>query len=385
MIISWPVSRRSVATLACTASLLAGGCATLPSNGPTGRQVRKGAEHSQPPLKFEITDITPDLVPKLKKEDGALASQVPSLAQLARSSRADQIGPGDELNISIFEIGVALFGGGSQISGDGLDSSAHAQTFPTVTVGSDGAVDLPFVGHVNVAGKTLAEVQATIDASLRGKSQNPQALVTFKENVANSAYISGELRRPGRFQISAGRENLLDAIAASGGSVNSAEDTIVRFTRDGRTVEERLAFIRAGTPDNLIMAPGDHVELLKRPRSYTVFGAITRASQQNFETGEVTLAEAIARAGGPNDTVADASAVYLFRYDGVPDSIDAGPPRVYRLNMLQPSAYLLAQRINMRDKDVLYFANSAANQPSKLVSILNQLFSPLVTARALSR
>lgn len=166
--------------------------------------------------------------------------------------------------------------------------------------------------------------------------------------------------------------------------MNSAEDTIVRFTRDGKTLEERLSFIRAGTTDDLAMAPGDHVELLKRPRSYTVFGAVQKASQQNFETGEVSLAEAIARAGGPNDSVADAAAVYLFRFDGIPDATDTARPRVYHLNMLNPASYLLAQRINMRDKDVLYFANAAANQPSKLIAVINQLFSPVVTARYLA-
>jgi polysaccharide export outer membrane protein len=34
----------------------------------------------------------------------------------------------------------------------------------------------------------------------------------------------------------------------------------------------------------------------------------------------------------------------------------------------------------MRDKDLLYIGNARANQPSKLVQIISQLFSPIVTA-----
>jgi polysaccharide export outer membrane protein len=53
--------------------------------------------------------------------------------------------------------------------------------------------------------------------------------------------------------------------------------------------------------------------------------------------------------------------------------------------MLKPQSYFLSQRFAMRDKDVIYIANAAANQPSKLVGIVNQLFSPFVTARAIAR
>jgi polysaccharide export outer membrane protein len=34
---------------------------------------------------------------------------------------------------------------------------------------------------------------------------------------------------------------------------------------------------------------------------------------------------------------------------------------------------------------VIYIANAAANRPAKMVNIINQLFSPFVTARALTR
>ncbi|USI72362.1 polysaccharide biosynthesis/export family protein [Sphingomonas morindae] len=374
------------ACIGALTSVLLGGCATLPSNGPTAHQIRKGAQAADAGIRFEIVDLTPDLVEATRRQDEELSSKVPALGPLARNSRVDQIGPGDVLSISVYEVGVALFSGSlPAAAGEGFDPSAHAQTIPVATVDSDGMITIPFVGRMKVAGLTPAQVEEAINRALRGKSQNPQTVVTIRQNVANSIYVSGELRRPGRFEISPSREHLLDAIAASGGSVNSAEDTIVRFTRDGTTVEERLAFIRAGTADDLMLAPGDHIELLKRPRTYTVFGAVQKASQVNFETGEVSLAEALARAGGPNDAAADPSAIYLFRLDGLPDGSIAGPPKVYRLNMLKPSSYLLAQRFRMRDKDVLYIANAAANQPSKLINVINQLFSPFVTARALSR
>ena len=52
--------------------------------------------------------------------------------------------------------------------------------------------------------------------------------------------------------------------------------------------------------------------------------------------------------------------------------------------MLDPQSYFVAQVFQMQDKDVVLFANAGANIPSKFIGLLNQLFSPLVTARAIS-
>jgi polysaccharide export outer membrane protein len=50
--------------------------------------------------------------------------------------------------------------------------------------------------------------------------------------------------------------------------------------------------------------------------------------------------------------------------------------------MMRPGAYLLSQRFMMRDRDVLYVGNARANQLTKFVNVLSQLFVPVATARA---
>ena len=60
-------------------------------------------------------------------------------------------------------------------------------------------------------------------------------------------------------------------------------------------------------------------------------------------------------------------------------------PTVYHLNMMRPGAYLLSQRFAMRDRDVLYVGNARANQLTKFVQLLSQLFVPVATARAVAQ
>ena len=375
MLLSVTSARRSAFLIG---SLLLAGCSALPTNGPTTRQILH-AESADNPLGFKILDINPTLVRQINAQEEASVPAVGPFESLVRPGDVDEIGPGDILQISVFEVGVTLFGGTASFGAETFDPAARGRSLPGIAVDKDGAIRLPYIGRVIVAGKTPAQVEQLIEGALRGKSQNPQAVVTVSENVSNTVYVSGAVNRPGRFPLSAARERLLDALAVGGGAAGPADNMVVRFTRGGRSVETRLSGIRTGSPQDLVLLPGDRVELIQRPRTYSVFGATSRVALLPFETDQLTLAEAIARVGGPNDQLADPRGVFLFRYVAEQN----GAPIIYRLNMMDPTNYFLAQNVRMHDKDIIYVSNSASNLPTKFISVLNQLFSPFLTARVL--
>jgi len=383
---------RATAALSTLAVLLSG-CAALPSSGPTGRQVVHAARNPQADLKFQVVELDGAAFQKLLTIPPA-GRAVGRLAALAREGRVDRIAPGDALQINIYEVGMSLFGsssqsataglGGAMMAPDSVDTNVRSQPVNIVTVASDGTIRLPYIGRLMVAGSTPYDVQRMIEQGLHGKSQSPQALVTVVSSPGNSVYLLGDVIRTGRMPLTAARERLLDAVATAGGSKISSADTVVRLTRGGERAEMRLGDIRPGSGDDLSLLPGDRIELVNEPRSFSAFGATPRVSQVAFEAPSVSLAEALARIGGPNDAQADPKAVFLFRYDAA--AIAAGdPPLIYRLNLMKPESYIIAQNFPMHDKDLIYIANSAANPVTKFVGILNQLFAPLLTARVLTR
>jgi polysaccharide export outer membrane protein len=276
-------------------------------------------------------------------------------------------------------------------------------------VDRNGDITVPYVGTISVAGLTTAQVQQRVLAGLRGKSQSPQVIVTLRRNVANTVVVMGAVATPRRVALTLARERLLDVIADTGGisrtastgastaTGTGAQDSIVRFTRRGRTVEQPLDTILSGSPDDLVLLGGDRIELIRQPRTFTVFGAIDRISQIPFESRTLTLAEALARAGGPNDNRADPHSVFVFRL--LPEPAPAGTlsgdpaqpvktvlkPVAYRIDMLRAQNYFMAQRFAMRDKDVVYIANAPGNQPLKLVQALSQLFAPAITVQNATR
>ncbi|UVO52379.1 polysaccharide export protein [Sphingomonas sp. SUN019] len=371
----------SNASLLVVAALLTG-CSTLPSSGPTAAQIN-GALKNNNQTGFTIVDI-----------DAASAQQlafapppVGGLAALDRPGRIDTLGPGDVLDINVYEVGVTLFTGPNDSSAQGgrFNPSARSTALSNVVVDSAGDIQLPYVGKVNVLGKTTAEVQNLIERGLRGLSQRPQALVSVKDNAFNVFYVSGDVRAPGRMPLRMPRERLLDALARAGGTVNQPDDMIVRLTRDGVSAETRLSAVDASGAQNIQLLPGDRVELFNRPRTFLVFGASEKVSQVAFGADRLSMAEALARIGGPSDRLADPSAVYLFRYVTPTADRPEEKPIIYRLNMVRPDSYFLSQRIGMHDKDVIYIAGASSNAPGKLAGILGQLFSPILAVRAVAQ
>lgn len=400
--------RPGLALLAATAM---SACSTLPRNGPTGGQILRDETRGNT-IGFEIVDIDTNNIAPLS----VMPTTSGALAELAADGVVDTLGPGDVLSIEIYEVGVTLFGGRASIAGASATDQAPSASAQTVggggvVVNRNGDITVPYVGTIPVVGLTTSQVQQRILAGLRGKSQSPQVIVTLRLNVANTVVVMGAVSNPRRVPLTLARESLLDVIADTGGISRAAQtgastatgtgpqDTIVRFTRRGRTIEQPLDTILSGSPDDLALLGGDRIELIRQPRTFTVFGAIDRISQIPFESRTLTLAEALARAGGPNDGRADPRSVFVFRLlpagiTPVSISTSTSPavpavasvrPVIYRIDMLRAQNYFLAQQFVMRDKDVVYIANASGNQPLKLVQALSQLFSPVVAVQNLTR
>ena len=252
------------------------GCATLPSSGPTAQDIVRGQKSVKNDIGFKIVTIDSSVVGDVTREDSIAAAKPSELAFFKTAATNDGLGPGDVLSISVFEVGVSLFG--AQTAG-GFDPSARSEILPPVTVDRNGAITLPYAGRLMVAGRTPADVQRMIEDALRSFSQKPQVIVSLRDNVSNTVILFGAVRKPGRYPLTLGHERLLDAVALGGGLENSAEDTIVRVTRGASILEERLGRIRSGDPGDFPLMGGDRVELIKRPRTFLILGASSHVSQ----------------------------------------------------------------------------------------------------------
>lgn len=359
------------------------GCATLPSSGPTGHSIYSSAHDKRQPLPFTIIEVNNPAALPATPEIAASTLEPPI------SRPTDLIGRGDVLDITIYEAGVALFGGAGRIGatpGDagqtGVDTTAKAEELKQIRVDDAGYITLPFAGRQRAAGRTARELAATIRQSLLGLSQDPQVLVRFAQSLTNSIILAGEIARPGRLVLTTNRETLNDSIALAGGFKGEAQDIVARVERSGQEYEVRLGDLFSFSQLDVPIAPGDRITLISRPQFFSALGAPNRTEDIRFPGTKLTLAKAVAMAGGANSNAGDAAAIFVFR--NVVRADGASTPLVYHVNMMKPGAYLLSQRFYMRNEDVLYIGNARANQASKFIQLLSQLFSPIVTLRSVA-
>lgn len=359
------------------------GCATLPTSGPTRKQIEKSATDVEAKLPVRLVELdTIADMPVIAANVIPVALQNDALAP----PPTDMIGPGDVLDVNIYEAGVTLFSpGGAAPAGDkgsgvSVNAGVKAQKLPPTRVNDEGDIVIPYAGKLHVAGRTVGEVEAMIRRSLRRLSQNPQVIVTMSQAITNTVIVGGEVTRPGRLVLQTNRETLSDVLALAGGYRGNAKDLTLRVVRGNENVDVRLDDL-AGKPALDFRAyPGDRITLISAPRSFSVLGASGRVEQLPFNRSSISLTEAIATAGGVNPNFGDPAAIFVFRY--VTDAQGVETPVVYHINMMRTGSYFLGQRFVMQDKDVIYFGSAAANQPGKLFQLISQLFTPLITVTA---
>ena len=261
---------------------------------------------------------------------------------------------------------------------------------PDQPVGPDGAISIPYAGRLAVAGRTPAEAQQAIEARLAKKALDPRALVVVRRSAANSVSVAGEAIGGKRVALSPGGDRLLQVIAAAGGAHAPVHDTFVRLSRRGVTATVPLATLVADPKEDIFAEPGDVVTLVQRPQTFSVFGATGRNAAITFTSDRLSLAEALAKAGGLNDNQADPRAIFLFRYEpqslvralGQPIATGAPSgysPIVYSLDLNEARNYLLARRFPVHDKDVIFVADAKLRPAYQFFQALSHVAGPVET------
>jgi polysaccharide export outer membrane protein len=176
----------------------------------------------------------------------------------------------------------------------------------TTTVETSGAISLPLLGEVPVAGLTVAEAKQKLTSLLaRDFLVNPQVDLKVKEYQSQFITVLGEVNSPGRKGLR-GRTRLIDLLVDAGGFTPraSGEVAITRaegtFEGGSRTMRLRFGSASPSAIDQvnleLVLRNGDIITAL--PKFYvTVEGEVNRPGRYVLD-GELTVTGAISTAGG---------------------------------------------------------------------------------------
>lgn len=355
---------------------LLSGCSAMPASGPASQDVVSGRADPDS-LPYALVKLTPETV-------DIVASYAPRIASAFPDRRPPQeirFGVGDIVSVTIFEAAA----GGLFIPSEAGVRPGNFISLPNQAVDSSGNISVPYAGAIRSQGRTPSQVQQAIVDALRNRAIEPQAVVSLVEQRTSLISVLGEVNNPTRFPASAAGEHLLDAITRAGGPKGQGFDSWVMLERQGKRATVPFGALVYEPSNNIFVHPYDLIYMYREPQTFLAFGATGAQGQLNFDAWRVSLAEAVAKSGGLNDTLADPASVFAYRGEtralaeklGIDCTPFKGPiiPVIYHVNLRDPSGYFLATKFQMRNKDVIYTSNALAVESAKILQFIR-----LVTA-----
>ena len=390
-VVTTPASLRRFSLTALSLGIAAGllgACQTMPESGPPTRAVMDGAK-AEPGLNYYLIRVSPQVMAIINERRTQDLGKVFANGQAAPMQ---PIGVGDTVSVTIWEasglFGAAQAGGAHPGLGAVAQTGAgnDAVTLPVQVVGQSGDISVPFAGRIPAAGLTPAQVEREILGAIRGRTINPQVLVTVTENGSAFITVGGDVNHPGRLPLSISGTRLLDAIAVAGGASAQTSDIAVQLTRDGVTRRVRLDTLVKEPSENIYLRTGDLIYLVKEPQTAVILGATEKNEQVAFIKANMSLAEVVGNGGGLSDMRADPFGVFVFRYEPAavvrslgPETVEPDPsdlvPVVYQINLKSPQGYFVAQSFSIRDHDLVYVANTETVQLAKMANLVHTFTS----------
>jgi polysaccharide export outer membrane protein len=180
-----------------------------------------------------------------------------------------------------------------------------------VRVGAAGDVGLPFIGAVSVRGLTARDAAALIARKLveGGFYKQPQVSVFIKEYATQGVSVLGEVNKPGVYPR-LGARRLFDMISEAGGYAPKAGKLITVTRRDDP--QHPVTIHLSSDADqkarnNVEIMPGDTI-MVETAGVVYVIGDVAKPSGFLMDNDHLTVLQAIALAGGTNQTAALGSA-----------------------------------------------------------------------------
>ena len=373
---------------------------------------------------------TPAPVSAGQSRPGNLALRIPSTPP--RSTY--DIGIGDVLLLATRGSGSTV----EELSGL-LAAQSRRQGY---TVQDDGAIAIPDVGRVNVAGLTLEEAEAALFQRLLEAQIDPSFSLEISEFNSKSVSIGGAVGKPTIIPITLTPLTLDQAVASAGGIQTPDLDyASIRLYRDGDLYQIPLnEYLRRGDLQKTRLVAGDSIFVdteyqLDRAQAYfaeqitiqqfrqqarvqalaelqavvNLRRAALDESRANFKAqtdndavqrdyaylaGEVnnsgrftlpfgrvaTLADALYSEGGFDTETGNPSQIYVLR--GSDDPREFGAVTAWNLDARNATNLILATRMELRPNDVIFIAEQPVTRWNRVITQITPSLINSVAAAA---
>lgn len=237
-------------------------------------------------------------------------------------------------------------------------------------VDSYGKIQLPGIGNVNAAGKTLKAINSEIKQIIKAQGLEPNFQLGITKFKSQEAYLILQGVDSKIIPLTNKNIFLKDIILSSGVRVDNNYFTILILKRKNKTYRLTLDKILNPKTPRILIINGDQIEIeyleYKPGQVYAIAGAETAQILPINPSNRETLADALfVRLGALSNSFAKRSEVYLLR--------GKKPSVAYHLDAQNVARILVAAKTELRPNDIIFVAERPIISFSRTLAELTPL------------
>lgn len=342
-------------------------CGTLPRGAALEKEVIQDAD--APESDIAVYPVTRAFLPSVAQWPHTGASRHGWLGQ-SRGSNAQVIRPGDSLDILVWDSGE-----------NSLLTSPEQQVaaMPGIRVSESGTIFMPYVGKVQVAGRTPDSARQLIQRQMETIVPAAQVQLAMTEGRANSIDLVGGVNQPGNIVMPDQDFSVLAAISAGGGVRDSLENPQVKLVRGSKIYATSLDRLYENPSLDSRLHGGDKVIIEEDRRYFLSLGAAGREAQHAFNRDTVSALDALAIIGGVNDNRANPQGILILReYPNSAVSAGTRGPRktrvVFTLDLTTSDGLFSARNFPIHSGDLVLATESPLTNTRTILGLVGSVF-----------
>lgn len=242
----------------------------------------------------------------------------------------------------------------------------------------NGNVQLPLVGSVHIAGKTLAETNRFLHNQFAKYLKHPDVVVRVLSYEGRRYFVNGQVMRSGQYTLNDQPISIYTALGQAGGvDTKTGDTTNIQLIRNGQTYNlNTIQLEKQGLSlHQLLIQPNDTIFVnTKQDQKLYVMGESNRSQALTLRDQGMTLSDVLGESEGINPTSASAARIYVMRTD-----LSTKRSTIYHLNLSSLGNLALANQFAMQKNDIVYIDATGLTRWQRIMNQVVPFSSALYT------